>query len=75
MSGEGFPGIDPTSLADVERTANEVLTPPIVRNFGDQSANQFNEGTRVAKPLTTMLLPGESAEQAHRRIQGARENN
>ncbi len=75
MIGEGFAGIDPASLADVERMSAEVITPSIDRNFGDQSAEQFNAGIDVVKPVTLNRLPGETAVQAHVRLQAEKGTN
>ena len=63
-----FPGIDPASVHDVVRSGRQVIDPDVERSFGDDSVDQFNEGTEVVLP-TKARLTGETVVHARIRWQ------
>jgi hypothetical protein len=66
-------GMDPEMFAELECSALEITTPPLIpainRNFGDDSDAEFRANTEVITSLSARLLPGETAIQAHVRLQ------
>lgn len=75
MSFEELPEIDPTVVAELDRMGQAVAEPAVERNFGDDTDAEFKASTEVLIPEVSRLLPGETAVQAHRRIQDLNTGN
>lgn len=63
-------GMDPETFTELTKVGNELTSVPAVeRNFGDDSDAEFNKAVEVILPNITHKLLGETAIQAHIRLQ------
>lgn len=67
-------GLDPTLGFELRTMGRNVVVPAVERNFGDDTAAEFNAANGVEVPATSRVEPGETVAQAHLRIQTQNNN-